>query len=161
MKFMLAPLFIASGFFDIIDTMNDLSFVIRILVFSYFLFWLFITFRELPIIFGISVIGVAYLIFIAALPMIILAIAFMVFLTPFGAQMQQMIQFGLLPAMKREPFSGMKMPDQLEMQRVQEKMMRGEQLNQHEMEMAQEMNAQQQMQEAAGGGAGARRARMG
>ncbi len=159
---MLAPLFLASGFFDIIDTMNDLSFVIRILVFSYFLFWLFITFRELPVIFGISVIGVAYLIFIAALPMIVLAIAFMVFLTPFGAQMQQMIQFGLMPALKREPFSGMKMPDQLEMQSVQEKIARGEQLNQREMEMAQEMNAQQQMQEAAGGGGmAARRARIG
>lgn len=161
MKFMLAPLFLAAGFLDIMDTLNDLSFVIRIIIFSYFLFWLFVTFRELPIIFGISVIGIAYLIFVATIPMFIVAAAFLAFLTPFGAQMQQMIQFGLLPALRREPFSGQKMPDQMEMQRVQEKMARGEQLNQRETAMAQEMYAQQQMQEAAGGGAGARRARMG
>jgi len=158
MKFMmLGFLFTAAGFLDVMDTLNDLSFVIRVIIFSYFLFWLFITFRELPMVFGLSVIGLAYLIFVATIPMFVLAIAFLLFLTPFGMMLQQGIQFGLLPFLGREPMSGRRMPDPEELQRIQEKAMRGENLTQRELELLQEMQAQQQMQEMMGGAMAGRR----
>ncbi len=73
-RFMFALLFQAAGFLDVMDTLNDLSFVVKIIVFSYFLYWLFVTFRELPIVFGLSVVGLAYLMFVAAIPMLVIAI---------------------------------------------------------------------------------------
>ncbi len=160
-NFMLAPLFQAAGFLDVMDTLNDLSFVVKIIIFSYFLFWLFVTFRELPIVFGLSVIGLAYLMFVAAIPMLVIAIVFLVFLTPFGMMLQQGIQFGLLPFLGREPMTGRRMTGPEEVQRIQEKAMRGENLTQQEAEILQEVYAQQQMQESFGGAMAGRRMSMG
>ena len=56
--------------------LEDFDFIIRIVIFSYLLYWLYMTFNELPILFGISVIiGGSFMLFYA-IPTIILVILF-------------------------------------------------------------------------------------
>ncbi|MCX6768128.1 MAG: hypothetical protein NTY90_05395 [Candidatus Micrarchaeota archaeon] len=76
--------------------LGDISFVIQIMVFSYILFWLYMTFRDIPVLFGLATVVAAYFMFIQPIPVILLVIVFFaVFL--FGNQMQMLIMFGLEP----------------------------------------------------------------
>ncbi len=81
---------------EIFETLNELGFVVQLLVFTYALFWLYLTFRDLPLLFGVSSVAVGFLIFIHGVSVTVLVAAF-VFLVMFGMQLQQMLWFGLFP----------------------------------------------------------------
>lgn len=81
---------------EFFETLGELGFVVQLLVFTYSLFWLYLTFRDLPLLFGVSATGVGFLIFIHGVSVTILVAAF-VFLVMFGMQIQQMLWFGLFP----------------------------------------------------------------
>ncbi len=96
-----APLFLeALLFLDAIDgvfeTLNELGFVVRIIVFSYLCYWLYITFRDVQTVFGVAVIVTAYIIFIHSLSITLLTVIFFVFVI-FGNMLQMILMFGLLP----------------------------------------------------------------
>lgn len=81
---------------EIFETLNELGFVVQLLVFTYCLFWLYLTFRDLPLLFGTSAVAVGFLIFIHGVSVTVLVAAF-VFLVLFGMQIQQVLWFGLFP----------------------------------------------------------------
>ncbi len=81
---------------ELLETLGELGFVIQLLVFTYSLFWLYLTFRDLPLMFGISSVAVGFLVFIHGVSVTILVASF-VFLVLFGMQIQQMLWFGLFP----------------------------------------------------------------
>ncbi len=82
--------------FEIFETLNELGFVIQLLVFTYCLFWMYMTFRDMPLLFGTASVAVGFLIFIHGVSVTVLVAAF-VFLVMFGMQIQQVLWFGLFP----------------------------------------------------------------
>ncbi|MFH0973677.1 MAG: hypothetical protein V1817_02735 [Candidatus Micrarchaeota archaeon] len=154
---LLPPLaFNALLFIDAIDgvfsTLNELGFVVRIIIFSYLCYWLYITFRDVQTIFGVSIIITAYIIFIHSLSITLLTIIFFVFVV-FGNMLQMILMFGVLPLLgyswtMRE---AVKSPTSGEMASMQAAAMRkaemGMALTEQEMQMLQ---GNQQMGAAAG-----------
>ncbi|MBI4361082.1 hypothetical protein HY572_04910 [Candidatus Micrarchaeota archaeon] len=139
----------------IFETLAELGFVVQILSFTYILFWLYMTFRDLPLLFGITATVTGFLIFIHGVSVVLLTAAF-VFLFLFGMQIQQVMWFGLFPLLgyhvmgdrlaSAEETDPRKM--QAKMQRVQEQIERGH-ASQQEMEWFQQQMAQNQV---SGGG---------
>ncbi|MEM4255041.1 MAG: hypothetical protein QXR53_01795 [Candidatus Norongarragalinales archaeon] len=86
------------GFFEIFETLGELDFVIRVMVFSYILFWLYTTFMpaRADLLFGIGGIIAGYLIFAHGVS-ITLIVAFFVLFIVGGMMIQQVLMFGLLP----------------------------------------------------------------
>lgn len=81
---------------EFFETLGELGFVVQLLVFTYCLFWLYLTFRDLPLLFGTASVAVGFLIFIHGVSVTVLVAAF-VFLVLFGMQIQQVLWFGLFP----------------------------------------------------------------
>ncbi|HIH20366.1 TPA: hypothetical protein HA244_03805 [Candidatus Micrarchaeota archaeon] len=88
------------SFLDIFETLAELDFVVRVLVFSYILFWLYMTFMtaRADILFGVTAILAGYLVFAHGVTITILALFFLFFVV-LGSQLQMIIQFGVLPLM--------------------------------------------------------------
>ncbi len=143
-------------FIDAIDgvlgTLNELGFVVRIIVFSYLCYWLYITFRDVQTIFGIGVIITAYIIFIHSLSITLLTVVFFVFVI-FGNMLQMILMFGVLPLFGYQwtMREYIKSPTQAEAAELQAAAMRkaemGIELSEQEMQLLQ---SQQQMGAANG-----------
>lgn len=88
------------GIFDVFETLSELDFVVRVMVFSYLLFWLYTTFTpaRAELLFGMSSIVAGYLVFAHGVTITILIMLFILFVI-LGAQLQMLIQFGFLPLM--------------------------------------------------------------
>ncbi len=101
----------------ILETIEDLGFVFKIIVFAYMIFWLYMNLRDSPIIFAVGSIIAAFFILIQPLPTIVLVIIFVVFNT-LGMHLQFLLQFGLFPLAR---FFGIEMehPEWAEQQRMQ------------------------------------------
>ena len=117
----------------LLETLDSMSFVVSIMVFSYILFWLYMTFRESQILFGISSIVAGYFILVAQLPTVFLVIIFAVFFV-MGQQLQMFLQFAVFPFLRifgveleREGYG-----DQMKMQEIQHKLMEGKNLSSEE-----------------------------
>ena len=116
---------------DIWQFFADMGFVIQIMTFSYLLFWLYLTFRDMPILFGISSLIGAYFIWINPISVTFLMILFFGLIF-FGNQLQMIILFGIAPLFglltgKRMPQPGESaaMLEQEEVQQIEQKIMQG------------------------------------
>lgn len=87
------PLLFLDG---LLETASELNFVIRVMVFAYLLFWCYITFQEYQLLFGISGLVTGYFVFLHGISITLLVI-FMVFFIFYGMQIQQLVQFGVMP----------------------------------------------------------------
>ncbi len=88
------------GIFEIFETLSELDFVVRVMVFCYILFWLYQTFipSRADLIFGLLSIVSGYLVFMHGVSITILVMFFMIFIV-LGGQFQMLVQFGILPLM--------------------------------------------------------------
>ncbi|NYZ75404.1 hypothetical protein H0O03_04060 [Candidatus Micrarchaeota archaeon] len=121
----------------------DLWFVVRILVFSYLLFQLYLMFRDSQIIFGMAVIVSAYFIFVHAVSVTILMLCFFLFVV-FGNQLQMLVMFGLEPLLGVFGIgSGRFHLEQNEFMRLEQKVAQGETLGASEMNFMQQYSAKQ------------------
>lgn len=141
----MVPLFLLEGVFE---TLNELGFVVQVIVFSYLLFWLYLTFREAQLLFGVTAIIAGYMIFIHGLSVTVLAILFLLFVV-LGSHLQMLIQFGIMPLLgfqhMGDRFGRMHQPDQERLAEINAKMASGQMLSQEEYEIAhQQMGASQQ-----------------
>jgi hypothetical protein len=150
---LLTPLLFVDAFDGVFSTLNELGFVVRVIIFSYLVYWLYITFRDVQTIFGLAVIVTAYLIFIHSVSITLLTVIFFVFVV-FGNMLQMILMFGVLPLFgyswtMREY---MKTPTQAEAAEMQVAAMRKYEMG---MELTQEEAAllQQQQQMGAANGA--------
>lgn len=133
----------AAGLFQFFE---DFSFIIQIITFSYILFWLYITFRDAQILFGLSAIIAAYFTLLNPLPTIVLVVFFAAFMM-MGMHFQMLIQFGLYPLLR---FFGIElehpeMAEQQQMHAIEKKLMEGKELTQQEINFL-EKNQQKQLQ---------------
>ncbi len=144
----------AAGFVEIFETLNELAFVVQVLVFTYSLFWLYMTFRDMQILFGLSATIAGYLIFIHGISMTVLVAGF-VFLILFGMQIQQVLWFGLFPLLGFH-ISGDRLVrvdeidphrQQQRLQTIQERMDEGGDLSKDDALFYQKHIGQQQMQQ--------------
>ncbi|MFH0835676.1 MAG: hypothetical protein V1834_00765 [Candidatus Micrarchaeota archaeon] len=127
----------ASVFF-ITDTLNDMGFVIRVIVFSYILFWLYITFREAQLLFGLTAIIASYFVLFHSISTTVLIILFFAFVI-FGTQLQMVLQFGLLPLLGYHFYGKyQKIEDPHQLQAIQQKAAAGEALSENEMHALQQ-----------------------
>ncbi len=117
---------------SIFTTLTDLAFVIKILVFSYLLYWLFIVFREQQVLLGIVTLIAAYFMFFHAVSITILVLLFFVFIVMSG-HFQFIIDMGILPILAMFGFheSG----EEAKLGAIQKKLMEGEQLSAEEVEV--------------------------
>lgn len=121
--------------FGIAQTLSDLGLVVKILVFCYLLYWLFITFREQQLVLGIATIIAAYFMFFHAVSVTVLVLLFFVFIVMSG-HFQFIIDMGLVPILG---FFGFKeahgpMAEQMEMEEINKKLMEGVTLSSEETE---------------------------
>ncbi len=93
-----AHLFSITDLFGIFDTLQEMDFVIRIMLFSYLLFWLYTTFipARADLLFGLSAIAAGYLVFAHGVTITILVLFFILFVV-LGSQLQMLLQFGIMP----------------------------------------------------------------
>ncbi|MFA6048569.1 MAG: hypothetical protein WC792_01305 [Candidatus Micrarchaeia archaeon] len=134
---------------DILGYFQEMEFVIKVIVFAYVMFWLYTTFSEVPVVFGISALIASYFLWAFAWPTIIFVFLFFAIIV-FGNMLQQMLFFGLFPALNllgmRTPAMGMGAAEaeMQELQDVERKIMQGKALSQREQEMYRH-NLEQQM----------------
>ncbi|OIO26250.1 hypothetical protein COX85_03995 [Candidatus Micrarchaeota archaeon CG_4_10_14_0_2_um_filter_55_9] len=76
--------------------MNELYFVLQVIVFSYLMFWIYMTFRDAQLLMGLATVASAYVIFLHGLSVTLLAAFFLLFVV-LGSHLQMFIQFGLMP----------------------------------------------------------------
>ncbi len=132
-----------------LDYLSDADFVVKIIVFAYMMFWLYTTFSEVPVIFGISALIASYFLWAFAWPTIIFVFLFFAIIV-FGNMLQQMLFFGLFPALNllgiRTPAMGMGAAEaeMQELQDIERKIMQGKSLSQREQDMYRH-NMEQQM----------------
>lgn len=130
---------------DIADTVGDLAFVIRIMSFTYIVYWLFVTLNEQMALFGLATILAGY--FLLFHSPLIVVIALIVLLVLFGGQLQMNIQFGLLsPVQQMEEAKAMeeRAESQRHFQSAQDKMAQGAQFYELQEAEQQALMAQQQ-----------------
>ncbi len=125
---------------DLFSYLEEAGFVIKLIVFAYVIFWLYTTFAEVPVLFGISVLVASFFLILYPLPAVALVVILFVILV-FGNMLQQMLFFGLFPALS---ILGIKTPqmgagaaeaEMQELQEIEQKLMRGNALSQAEQEM--------------------------
>ncbi len=125
----------------LLESVGDIAFVIKIMSFVYILFWLYQTFAESQVLFGLSALGAGYLILFSST--VFVALAVVVLLMVMGMWLQQSLQFGLFPLLGVGQ-GGMMGGGGEEMGRIQQKLQLGQQLTAEEAQMAQSMQAQQE-----------------
>lgn len=91
----MAAAFVALQLAGMFDSLGDLAFVLKVVVFIYLSYHLYILFRG-GILFGAGLIGAAFLIFFYSISTTVLLILFAVFVL-FGTHLQMLIDFGLGP----------------------------------------------------------------
>ncbi len=118
------------------DAFADLAFVIKIMVFCYILYWLFIVFREQQIVLGLVAVIAAYFMFVHAVSITILVLLFFVFIVMSG-HFQFIIDMGILPIMGMFGFheGGQGQGEEMKMQQIQKKMQEGDSLNSEETDL--------------------------
>ncbi len=126
--------------FVALGILEDFDFVIKVLTFSYMLFWLYMSFRDIPILFGISSLVGFYFLFINP-PMVVFVVILLFSLVLFGNQLQMIMLFGFGPLYsvltgKRLPQPGetAAMLEAEEMQAVEQKIMQGHALSAEEQQ---------------------------
>ncbi len=141
---------------EFFETLAEIGFVVQVLVFTYMLFWLYMTFRDLPLLFGLTSTVAGFLVFIHGISMTVLVAGF-VFLFLFGMQIQQVLWFGLFPLLGMHPMGDrLVSTEESDPRRMQEKMQGIESriaeghAGEGEIRFYEEQMAQQQM----GGGMG-------
>jgi hypothetical protein len=77
-------------------TLNELDFVVRVLMFSYILFWCYMTFRDAQLLSALASIIVGYMIFLHGVSVVLLLGFFMIFIL-FGNHLQMLFLFGIMP----------------------------------------------------------------
>ncbi len=122
----LPSLFSALPLLGILQTVSDLGLVIKIMVFAYLLYWLFIVFREQQMLLGLATIIAAYFMFFHQLSVIVLVLLFFVFIVMSG-HFQFIIDMGIVPILGflgfRESHGAME--EQVKMEEIQKKLMEG------------------------------------
>lgn len=135
-------------FLNIFQTFADISFVVKLLVFVYLLYWLFITFRENQIMLGLFTIAGAYFLFFHSVSLVVFVLLFLAFVV-MGMHLQMLIDFGLVPILGwlgfHDPHMGDQ--DQLKMNQIQKKLMEGQSLSTEESELFKRVNSQNQRYE--------------
>ncbi|VVB67047.1 Uncharacterised protein [Candidatus Norongarragalina meridionalis] len=140
-------------FFDeVFSTLGELDFVVRVMVFSYMLFWLYMTFKDAQLLFGIATIVVGYLIFVHGVSVTIVVVLWLIFFL-LGSQLQMLMLFGVLPLLGYQQAGGKYVKESELMgggggaaQELEAKVKSG-QASQQEQQALQEMYAQEQMQQ--------------
>ena len=144
---------ITLAIWDIFGFLDQMQFVLQVIVFSYILFWLYITFRENQILFGLSSIVAAYFIILNPITTTTLVVLFVAFVL-MGTHFQMLIQFGVYPLLR---FFGIElehaeMAEQQKMHGIEKKLMEGKELNNDEVRFlenhqAKQMEYQKQVQQ--------------
>ncbi|MFH1779768.1 MAG: hypothetical protein ABH803_01325 [Candidatus Micrarchaeota archaeon] len=107
------------------ETIGELNFVVRIIVFSYLLFWFYITFQETQILFGLGGALAGYLIFLHGISIMIVVALFFIFIV-FGMQLQMIFQFGVYSLLGIHEKMGRQQQEQQEaIQTIQQKIQAG------------------------------------
>lgn len=93
----LLPIFLGD-IFGIFETLQEMDFVVRVLVFSYLIYQMYLTFMpyKAELLFGLTAIVSGYFVFAHGLSTAIIVLLFVLFVV-MGMYIQQLIQFGLLP----------------------------------------------------------------
>ena len=126
----------------ILDTLSDMAFVIKILTFAYLLYWLFIVFREQQMLLGIATIIAGYFMFFHQISLVLLVLFFFVFIIMSG-HFQFLIDMGIMPILGFMGFQettgahGGGGIDQIRMQKIQEKVQKGLDLSNEEIDFLQ------------------------
>ena len=136
---------------EFLETLGELYFVIQVMVFAYMLFFLYMTFRDAQVLFGLSSLLAGYFIFVHGVSVTILVSIF-VFVVIFGMSIQQAIQFGLLPLLGYAQHGDRfvktnEMEQQGQEKQMQEVYKRAQvgQASEEELEWLQQQMSQQQM----------------
>lgn len=121
----------------IFETVSELSFILKIVVFVYLLYWLFITFRG-GVLFGVALLGATYLVFFYSISTTILLLVFVVFVI-FGNHFQMLLDFGLRPiyhAFGKAPPWEPQQAEQMRIEQLQQKYASGQLSREEEKELA-------------------------
>ncbi|MFQ5405867.1 MAG: hypothetical protein ACE5DI_01780 [Candidatus Micrarchaeia archaeon] len=140
-----------------LGVLEDFDFVIRIVVFSYLLYWLYMTFNELPVLFGISALVAGFFMLFYSFPTIFLVILFFLIVV-MGSMLQQLLLFGVYPLMQlfgvhpKQPGMGEFEEQQMKVQEIEKKMLQNKALSSEEQalygsHMDRQMKMQQTQQE--------------
>jgi len=120
---------------DLLKFLTDMYFVIQIMTLSYLLYWLYLTFRDVPVLFAISSLVGFFFIWISPLGVTALMILFFGLIF-FGNQMQMILLFGIGPLYsiltgKRmmQPGETTAMLEAEEMQSIEQKIMKGQEIS--------------------------------
>ena len=105
--------------FEVFQFFTDIGFVIQIMALAYIIFWLYLTFRESQVLFGISAIIASYFMLTVALPTVLVVIVFILFVV-MGNQMQMLLMFGIEPVLG---FLGIHITERGKMEVEQNRMM--------------------------------------
>ncbi|MGB9577349.1 MAG: hypothetical protein ACP5O3_01700 [Candidatus Micrarchaeia archaeon] len=112
----------------------DLWFVVKVIVFSYLLFQLYLMFRDTQLIFGLASLVAAYFIFVHGVSTVVLVAVFFLFVV-FGSQLQMLVMFGLEPILGLFGIgSHAAQLEANELARLQDKIAKGEALSAEEEE---------------------------
>lgn len=152
----------------IFDAFNELSFILKVIVFVYLSYWLFMTFRG-GLLFGVALLAAAFFIFFYSISTTLLFIVFLLFVV-FGSHLQFILDFGigriLQQAGKAPPWEP-EHAEQLRMQELERKNATGA-LDQNEAQELQGLyafhqpgQAAQMAEQQSGQALGLRRRRMG
>ena len=139
---------------DVFSTLGELDFVVRVMVFAYMLFWLYMTFRDSQMLFGLATIVVGYLIFVHGISVTVVVLLWLVFFL-LGSQLQMLMLFGVLPLLGYQQSGGRYVKESElmgggaageEIAKLEQKVKEG-QASQQDVQALQESYAQQQMQQ--------------
>ncbi|MBI4406779.1 hypothetical protein HY571_02600 [Candidatus Micrarchaeota archaeon] len=135
-------------FLSIFQTFTDLVFIVKLIVFVYLLYWLFITFRENQIVLGLFSIAAAYFLFFHSVSLVVFVLLFFAFVV-MGMHFQFIIDMGVLPILGWFGFHDAQMgdTDQIKMQEIQKKLMDGHALSSEETELFKKVNSKNQKYE--------------
>lgn len=134
------------------ETAGDIAFVIKLMSFVYIVFWLYQTFAESQVLFGLSALGAGY--FMLFHSTVFVSLALLVLLMVMGNWLQQGIQFGISPFLMafgptRKIGQALQMGGgmgQEDNDLVAQKVASGQQLTAEEAAMAQQQEAMAQQQ---------------
>ena len=144
---------------DFLDSVGELYFVVQIMAFTYMIYFLYMTFRDAQLLFGLSSLAAGYFIFVHGISSVFLA-SFFVFVVIFGMSIQQAVQFGLLPLLGYHQ-EGDRFVNTKEMQKQQQEAQQMEQVekraqageaSEEEIGWLSQQMAKQQMGQSLGGG---------
>jgi hypothetical protein len=146
--FFMLPLFFIG---ETLELFGELGFLIKLLVFAYLLYWLYMTFGNSGTLFGLSALVTAYFLLFHGISTI-LVVGVWVFFVLFGGMIQQALWFGLGPIIAsitgKDIIGGIMWGGaaaEQDMQKAIEKAEKGMELNEHEGQLVQQYVAQQQM----------------